>query len=215
MSEEKLRLLGGKSEVMSDLYALKQMLFESEIMPKKYYLERIEGAFERPSFLIKIVGWNVIPRNDAYSKLREEVMIQYFSEDYFDAKNVSMQVVDLLTRNHLGMKDCILPRYDFSKEPPEKISVTGLDADGNATPNYAMGARIDPSSISVNPFQEEDERWTIPITFTMDTPVIPVRPGHPTIENIEHTISAPTYRVEDFILEAGVSSKIDIEEVED
>lgn len=214
MSEQELRRLGAKSELMSDLYALKQMLFESEIEPKKYYLERIEGAFERPSFLIKIVSWNVIPRNDRFNRLREEVLIQYFSEDYFDAKDVAMQVVDLITRNHLGVKDVLLPRYDFTKEPPEKISISGLDTDGNPTPHYAMGARINPESISVNPFQEEDERWNVPITFTIDSPVVPSRPGFPDIDKVTQQIVPPGYKVEDFILEAGVSSKINIEEVD-
>lgn len=212
MSEEKLRQYGGQSELMSDLYALKQFFYESEINPKIYYLERIEGAFQRPSFLIKIVSFNVIPKNDYFSILREDVLINYYAEDYFDAQDTSMQVLNLLTRKYNGTKDVILPRYDFTKEPPEKYSVTGINSDGSPTYSSYMGCRIDPGSLSVSPFQEPDEKWTVAITFTMDSPRIPVRVEPDVIKKVSGEVHPPRFYPSDFILESGISSTISIED---
>ena len=179
--------LGKHSLVVEDLYSLKQLLFESDIEPKTYYLERVEGQFERPSFLIKIVNFANVPYNDYMSWIDEDVLIQYMASSMLDAQATSARVMNLLTRTGVGVKDVILPRYDFSTEPPTKIPVSYRDISGNIAFPSNMGTRIDPTSVRCVVAQEPDERWSSAITFTMRSPSIPCRDPGPVIRHMEIT----------------------------
>lgn len=161
MSDDLLRDLGRTSEELADLYAVKQYLYKSGIGPQTYYLERVEGAFIRPSFFIKIVNMNLQPYNGYMNIMVYQMMIQFFTNDYFEAMVTAGQLSNLLG----DKRGVIIPKYDFSTDPPEEISVNGINSDGEQV-RSKMGIRIPPQDVLAAPFQEDDDSWNVPVTFT-------------------------------------------------
>lgn len=162
-TEAEFRAAAAKSDLVANLYSLKQHLFESGIDDKVFYLGREEGSFTRPSFFLRINSMPVDPYNGYMSWQVLQVQVQYFSEDMLDAHAVGDQVQRILAPR----PDLILPRYDFTQDPPRKIPVS-----------EQMGCRVDPTTVSSDPFQEPEGGWNVPITFTMRAPIL-----SPTINN--------------------------------
>src|SRR5687767_6115797 len=130
MSEEALRHYGEKDELIADLYAIKQFLLESDLEPKVYYLERVEGGFVRPSFLIQVLNFKNIPKNQYMSWVEADIQIQFFSDDMFEAQYVASRLMQMLA----PVSDVLLPHYDFTVEPPQPVSITGIGPDGTSEP---------------------------------------------------------------------------------
>jgi len=80
--------------------------------------------------------------------------------------------------------DVVLPRYDFSTNPPTQQTVSGWDRDESFVGGGVMGARIDPNTINNGGILQEDNReWNVPITFTMYSPM-PTWRDYPVIEDV-------------------------------
>jgi hypothetical protein len=168
-TERDLREQAKYSQILGDLYSLKEYLFESPLPIKTFYLQRVEGSFSRPSFLIKFVSFPSEPYNAHMTTRLESMMIQFFTESTFEAHAIADQVCQLLRPDG---RDLILPRYDFTQDPPRKIPV-----------NERMGTRVDPTTISAEPFEEPDGGWNVPITFTMRSDLLHLHEGIP-LENV-------------------------------
>jgi hypothetical protein len=206
MSEEALREFGLKSELFADLYALKQHLHESNLEPKTYYLEGVEGGFVRPSFYLKFVSYRTVPYNQYMSILEQNVQVQFFTEDYFDAIYTSEALMNLLA----PPSDLILPKYDFTTSPPTKLSVTGRDSAGNEVGPIAMGIRIDRTTVNSTPFQEEDETWNVPVSFTMRSPLISSMKNTP-LRHIKVNRIGPPPEYSTQVGKIGTVAKLNIE----
>jgi hypothetical protein len=171
------------SAVLGDLYALQQLIYESRIGSSRFYLKLEEGSFQRPCFYIKLIESSMVPRVKEFRGISSQVMVQYFTDDFYDAHVVATQLQMLLSGAPVG-NDVILPRYDFSTNPPIKRSVSGWDGDNTFVGGGTMGARIDPSTISNGGILQEDNReWNAPITFTMYSPM-PTWQDYPVIEDV-------------------------------
>ena len=158
--------------IVSDLWSLKELIFRSGIGASLFYFKLEEGSFIRPSYFIKVVNVTVIPRHAGYRELQEAIMVQYFTEDYYDAL-VTQTALSLLLSGAPNFADIILPRYDFSQSPPQPISITGRDnSDGTLDPNCLMGARIDPTTITSSAIEEENRTFNVSFTFTVNSPVL-------------------------------------------
>lgn len=171
------------SVILGDLYALQQFIYESKIGAERFYFKLEEGSFQRPAYFIKQVASNVTPRTSKFRFIDSQIMVQYFADDYYDAHSVANDLQMLLTGGPL-FADVVLPRYDFSVNPPEKCSVSGYDGDYKRVANPVIGARIDPQSVSNGGvMQEENRGWNVPITFNMRHPM-PTYQEFPYIENV-------------------------------
>lgn len=187
------------SVVLGDLYSLQQLIYESGIGFGRFYFKLEEGSFQRPSYYIKVIESNLGSRHRSFRQITSQIMVQYFTEDYYEAQVVSNDLQILLSGGQL-FADVVLPRYDFSVSPPAKQSVSGWDADatstlgasnleGGGTQAYGvMGARIDPTTINNGGIIQEDNRaFNVPITFSMTSP-LPSFQNIPTMENISWEI---------------------------
>ncbi len=180
------------SLILGDLYALQQHLYESGVGSGRFYFKLEEGSFQRPSIFIKLVGSNVTPYHMSFREIKSEIMVQYFTEDYYDAQVVANDLQFALSGGPL-FADLVLPRYDFTTSPPTKRTVSGWDNDGIHTAggqagHGVLGARIDPSTISNGGIVQEDNRaWNTAITFSMDHPLLSFQ-DFPTIENVTFEI---------------------------
>lgn len=155
---------GIEDELVGDLYSIQQFLFESGLQPKRYFTSLTEGHFERPGFLIKYIDAKVIPVNMALKRVESEVMVQYFASSHFDGLAMLGKLLDLFS----GYPSVLLPLYDFTTDPPSKISVSGVDANGVRVTERKMGLRIDPNTVKGEVIPAADETyWNVPITFTM------------------------------------------------
>lgn len=181
MSDDLLRDAGAESEELADLYAVKQFLFYSGIGPQTYFLETVEGAFVRPSFMIKIVNMDLTPYNSYMDIMVYQMMIQFFTADYFEALTVAGQLVNLLANR----KGVIIPKWNFALDPPEPWSVNGRSDDGEVVP-MKMGIRVPPQDVLAAPFQEGDDSWNVPVTFTARSYRVST-PETTVIERIHHT----------------------------
>jgi len=169
--------------VLGDLYSLQQFIYESGIGANRFYFMLEEGSFQRPCFYIKIVESSMFSRGKENKGMTSEMMVQYFSEDFFDAQVTSTKLQMLLSGAPV-FNDVVLPRYDFSTSPPTKYTTSGWDSEGVFVGNGVMGARIDPSTLSNGGVIQEDNRaWNVPITFTMDSP-LPTWRDYPYIEDV-------------------------------
>lgn len=171
------------SAVLGDLYSLQQFVYESTIGAPRFYFKLEEGSFQRPCFYIKLIETSLNPRVKEFRGITSQVMIQYFTEDFYDAQVVATQLQMLLSGAPVH-NDVVLPRYDFSTNPPTKKSVSGWDDDNVLVECGTMGARIDPSTINNGGIIQEDNRaWNVPITFTMYSPM-PTWQDYPIIEDV-------------------------------
>ena len=171
------------SLVLGDLYSLKEFLYESGIGTPRFYLKLEEGSFARPSFFIKLVESNVTPRVKEFRSITSQVMVQYFTEDYYDAQVVATQLQMALSGAPVH-NDVVLPRYDFTTNPPTKCEVSGWDVDRTYVGGGVMGARIDPTTINNGGVIQEDNRaWNVPITFSMHSPM-PTWQEYPVMEDV-------------------------------
>lgn len=171
------------SLLLGDLYSLKEFIYESRIGAPRFYLKLEEGSFERPSFFIKLVDTTLVPRIKEYRSISSQVMVQYFTEDFYDAQVVNTQLQMLLSGAPVH-NDVVLPRYDFTTSPPTKCTVSGWDVDRTYRGDGFMGARIDPTTINSGGVQQEDNRaWNVPVTFTMHSPM-PTWQDYPIIEDV-------------------------------
>jgi len=187
------------SDVLGDLYSLQQHIYESKIGFGRFYFKLEEGSFQRPSYYIKVIESTLNSRHRSFRQITSQIMVQYFTEDYYEAQVVSSKLPILLSGGAL-FADLVLPRYDFSTTPPTKKSVSGWDQDntfsgelvglegGGSTVSNTMGARIDPTTINNGGIIQEDNRaWNVPITFSMVSPVSSFQ-NIPTIENISYEL---------------------------
>lgn len=171
------------SLVLGDLYSLQQFIYEAKVGPPRFYFKLEEGSFQRPSFYVKIIESNLNPRVKEFRGITSQIMVQYFTEDYYDAQVVATQLQMLLSGAPVH-NDVVLPRYDFSTNPPTKHTVSGWDGDRTFVGNGRMGARIDPSTINNGGIIQEDNRaWNVPITFSMYSPM-PTWQDYPMIEDV-------------------------------
>lgn len=171
------------SAVLGDLYSLQQFIYESTIGAPRFYFKLEEGSFQRPCFYIKLIETNLNPRVKEFRGITSQVMVQYFTEDFYDAHIVATKLQMLLSGAPVH-NDVILPRYDFSTSPPTRKTVTGWDIDNTFVGNARMGARIDPTSINNGGIIQEDNRaWNVPITFSMYSPM-PTWQDYPFIEDV-------------------------------
>jgi len=171
------------SLVLGDLYSLQQEIYENRIGSDRFYFKLEEGSFQRPSFFIKLVDSSLAPFHKSFRKVESQVMVQYFTEDYYDAQVVANELQMLLSGGPY-FPDLVLPRYDFTTKPPTKAEVSGWDRDNTFVGGARMGARIDPASINNGGIiQEENRAWNVPITFTMVSPM-PTFQCFPVMEEI-------------------------------
>jgi hypothetical protein len=171
------------SLVLGDLYALQQFIYESGIGTPRFYFKLEEGSFQRPSFYIKIIETSMVPRVKEFRGITSQIMVQYFTEDYYDAQVVATQLQMLLSGAPVH-NDVVLPRYDFSTNPPTKNTTSGWDVDRTFVGSGTMGARIDPTTITNGGTIQEDNRaWNVPITFSMYSPM-PTWQEYPIIEDV-------------------------------
>lgn len=171
------------SLVLGDLYALQQFIYESGIGEPRFYLKLEEGSFQRPSFFLKLVETSIEPRVKEFRGIMSQVMVQYFTEDFYDAQVVATQLQMLLSGAPVH-NDVVLPRYDFTTNPPTKCTTSGWDADRTYVGEGVMGARIDPTTITNGGVQQEDNRaWNVPITFSMYSPM-PTWQEYPIMEDV-------------------------------
>ncbi len=170
------------SEVWGDLYGVFRALFDDPRLPaRRVYFDGIEGDnFERPSYQIKFITLRNRPGNFVHKTMAQDIMVKYFAETEFEAIAAAEVIMDILS----GWPIKTLPKYDFSVSPPRKISYTGRDQYGRVV-SWAVGNTIESDSIKADPFQTEDDRWEVPVTFTMLSPRI--RNINPT------TVTAITY----------------------
>jgi len=171
------------SVVLGDLYSLQQHLYESRVGSDRFYFKLEEGSFQRPCFFIKVIDSALAPYHRSFRQVESQVMVQYLSEDYYDAQVVANDLQMILSGGpYYG--DLVLPRYDFSTQPPTKRTVTGWDGENTYVGNAVMGARIDPATVNSGGVMQEDNRaWNVPITFTMRSPM-PSFQDFPTIEEV-------------------------------
>jgi len=171
------------SLVLGDLYSLQQFIYASKIGSDRTYLKLEEGSFQRPAFYIKLVETNMVPRVKEFRGITSQVMVQYFTEDFYDAQVVATQLQMLLSGAPV-YNDVVLPRYDFTTNPPTEYTTSGWDLDGAYVGNGVMGARIDPTTINNGGVIQEDNRaWNVPITFSMYSPM-PTWQDYPVIEDV-------------------------------
>lgn len=154
------------SELWGDLYSVFRYLAGHPDIPvRRVYFNRLDGNnFVRPSFQIKYTTFRNMPRHIMMKRVKSEVMVQYYADTEWEAISAAEVIVDLLG----GWPEAILPKYDFTQTPPAKISISGLDEYGNVVPGTA-GIRIDPESVKADPFETEDHKWQVPVTFTMES----------------------------------------------
>lgn len=187
------------SLVLGDLYALQQLIFESGIGFGRFYFKLEEGSFQRPSYYIKIISSTLNSQIKSYRQITSQIMVQYFTEDFYEAQTVANDLQVLLSGGPYSV-DVLLPRYDFSTLPPTKLSINGYDSDrmvatnyeyyegGGSSPAGVMGARIDPTTISNGGvIQEANRGFNVPITFSMLSPVTTF-PHLQTIEDIHFEV---------------------------
>ena len=171
------------SAVLGDLYSLQQFIYSNRVGAPRFYFKLEEGSFQRPAVYIKLIESNLIPRVKEFRGIQSQVMVQYFTEDYYDAQVVATQLQMLLSGAPVH-NDVVLPRYDFSTNPPSECPVSGWDDDRTYVGGGVMGARIDPSTISNGGVIQEDNRaWNVPITFTMYSPM-PTWQEYPVMEDV-------------------------------
>lgn len=171
------------SAVLGDLYSLQQFIYESTIGAPRFYFKLEEGSFQRPCFYIKIIETTLNPRVKEFRGITSQIMVQYFTEDFYDAQIVATRLQMLLSGAPVH-NDVVLPRYDFSTNPPTQKSVTGWDIDNTFVGNASMGARIDPTTINNGGVIQEDNRaWNVPITFSMYSPM-PTWQDYPFMEDV-------------------------------
>lgn len=168
---------------MGDLYALQQHLYENRVGSDRFYFKLEEGSFQRPCFFLKIVDSSLAPYHRSYRRVVSQVMVQYLTEDYYDAQEVNNELQMILSGGpHFA--DLVLPRYDFTTSPPTKHTVSGWDGENTYVGNPVMGSRIDPASVSSGGLmQEENRAWVVPVTFNMTSPM-PTFKDFPVIEEI-------------------------------
>jgi len=171
------------SIVLGDLYSLQQYLYENRIGSDRFYFKLEEGAFQRPSFFITVIDSALTPFHRSFRQVDSQVMVQYLTEDFYDAQVVANDLQMALSGGpYYG--DLVLPRYDFTTQPPTKYTVTGWDGENKYVGNSKMGARIDPATVNSGGVMQEDNRaWNVPITFTMKSPM-PSFQDFPTMEEI-------------------------------
>lgn len=173
----------GSSAVLSDLYGIQQMIYESRIGADRFYFKLEEGSFQRPAFFIKLIESTLNPRIKEFRGITSQVMVQYFTEDFYDAQVVATQLQMLLS-GAPTYNDVIVPRYDFTTNPPTKLTVNGWDVDGAFVGEGVMGARIDPNTINNGGvIQEGNRTWNVPITFSMYSPM-PTWQEYPIMEDV-------------------------------
>ena len=80
---------GSNSLILNDLYALQQFIFESGIGFGRFYFKIEEGSFQRPSYYIKIINSTLNSRVRSYRSITSQVMVQYFTEDFYEAQKAS------------------------------------------------------------------------------------------------------------------------------
>jgi len=171
------------SVVLGDLFALQQHIYENRIGSDRFYFKLEEGSFQRPAFFIKVVDSALAPYHRSYRRVVSQVMVQYLTDDYYDAQVVANDLQMLLTGGPL-YGDLVLPRYDFTTSPPTKHTVSGWDGENTYVGNSVMGARIDPITVSSGGvMQEENRAWNVPITFSMASPM-PTFQDFPVMEDI-------------------------------
>jgi len=171
------------SPVLGDLYALQQFIYQSGIGAPLFYFTLEEGSFVRPSFYIKVVESSLASRITEFRGITSQIMVQYFADDFYDAHVVSTKLQMLLSGAPV-FTDVVLPRYDFSTNPPTAQTVSGWDAERTYVGGAVMGPRIDPTTISSGGVIQEDNRaWNVPITFTMYSPM-PTYQSHQVIEDV-------------------------------
>lgn len=177
-TDEEFRQAALQSPLIGDLYSLKQHLFESDIPIKVFYLEREEGSFTRPAFFLRITSMPIDPYNGYMSWQVEQVQVQFFSETILEAHSIANQVMQILAPR----PDLILPKYDFTQNPPKKIPI-----------NNRMGIRVDPTTVTADPFQEPTGWWNVPITFTMRAPILSPNLINPLEHVYEKLVWSPPY----------------------
>jgi len=138
------------------------------------------------------------------------VQLQFFSEDVFEAGFVASRVSELLAPP--PQRQLILPKYDFSKSPPEKFSISGITDDGGCVESK-MGTRILTDSINVNTFQEEDERWQTVISFTTKSPRLTERECN-ILRNVTATRIGPPEDYPVLIVDVDMDNSVDSEQPE-
>jgi hypothetical protein len=207
MSNDALIEFGKRDDAWADQYSMFRFMFESGIEDELeklpiYYYEPVEQAFQRPSFYIKYVNLRPIPVNHYMTWYEGAVQIQFFSEDMFEANLMKSKLLELFA----PVRDVILPKYDYTVDPPEKISVTGLTPDGEGT-EARMGTRIMPDTVTGRAFRESDERWQTVIGFTMRSPRLTPRDC-----NILRSVTRqPFGELPARVLEAGISTSTSTE----
>lgn len=154
-------------EVWGDLYAVFRCLIDCPDIPShRVYFQNLRGqSFERPSFLIKMVAERNRSRNIATRWADMDVMIQFYARTEWDAVGVAGRMVELFS----GFPEKLIPKWDFSQSPPQKISISGVDQYGQAVPS-TMGIRITPDSVRAEVDDTEDEQWQATVEFTMVSP---------------------------------------------
>lgn len=154
-------------EVWGDIYAIYRCLIDAPTVPShRVYFQNLRGkAFERPSFLIKVVTERNRSRNIATRWADMDIMIQYYADTEWDAVGVAGRVVELFS----GFPEKLIPKWDFASDPPERISISGVDQYGQAVP-ATMGIRITPDTVRSVVTEAEDERWQATIEFTAVSP---------------------------------------------
>ena len=157
---------------------------DNNVGPKRFYLKLEEGSFQRPAFYISIIGSVIVPNHRNFRWVEAQVDIQYFGADFYDTLDVGM-ALQLLLSGGDKYSDVLLPRYDYTKNPPEPFSTSGFDQDGQRQLQPVVGARISPESISnsgVNP--EDNQEYNVVVSFQMRSP-LPTYQELPYIENVQ------------------------------
>lgn len=156
-----------KSEIWGDLYSVYRWLFDDPSVPShRYMFQNLDGnSFRRPSCLVKLVRARNKPHNIVSRSADLDIMVQYYATNHWEAVGVGDRILNAFS----GWPQVILPKYDFSKSPPERISITGVDQYGVAVPS-TMGIRIDPESVGMDIVTTEDQKYQVAVTFTMVSP---------------------------------------------
>jgi hypothetical protein len=208
MGLDALHEYGKRDDAWADLYAVYDFMFESGIEnelsePPSYYFHRVEQGFSRPSFLLKYVSLRPLPKNHYMQWYEGSMQLSFFCDDVFDATLMLHKLQRILT----PVRDLILPKYDWTQETPQKISVTGVTPDGERVPAL-MGARIMPDTVNGTTLQEPDERWQAIVNFTMHSPRLEEFECNPLQQVTLEYLGRPIPNLyPPRILEAGASSE--------
>lgn len=155
------------SNLWGDIYAIFRYLMADQRVPvRRVFFGRLRGDnFERPSIQLKYVSLQQKTRHHNLKFVESDVLLHYYCNTEWEAVTAAEVFLDLLT----GWPETVLPRYDFTVNPPQKISLSGVDYHGQEV-TRAAGIRIDPNSVKADPFESEDHNWQVPITFTIRSP---------------------------------------------